>query len=61
MRWVGNLRSNILWRISLVELPDKKYSVIYADPPWYFKNFSKKGEGWNSWGNQTEKYGEKND
>ena len=44
MRWDGNLRSNILWRISLVELPDKKYSVIYADPPWYFKNFSKKGE-----------------
>jgi N6-adenosine-specific RNA methylase IME4 len=26
----------------------KKYSVIYADPPWYFKNFSKKGEGRNA-------------
>lgn len=28
----------------MVDLPDKKYSVIYADPPWYFKNYSKKGE-----------------
>ena len=28
----------------MVELPDKKYSVIYADPPWYFKSFSVKGE-----------------
>ena len=26
----------------------KNYSVIYADPPWYFKNFSKKGEGRNA-------------
>ena len=27
--------------------PDKKYGVIYADPPWYFKSRSKKGEGRN--------------
>ena len=24
--------------------PNKKYKVIYADPPWSFKNYSKKGE-----------------
>lgn len=28
--------------------PNKRYSVIYADPPWYFRNFSKKGEGRNA-------------
>ena len=22
-----------------------KYSIIYADPPWTFKTYSKKGEG----------------
>ena len=25
-------------------ISDKKYNIIYADPPWNFKNFSKKGE-----------------
>lgn len=25
-----------------MELPDKKYSIIYADPPWDYKNWSKK-------------------
>ena len=25
-------------------LPNKKYDIIYADPPWSFKNYSKKGE-----------------
>lgn len=24
---------------------NKKYGVIYADPPWYFKNYSAKGTG----------------
>lgn len=28
----------------MTSLPDKKYKVIYADPPWSFKNYSKKGE-----------------
>lgn len=28
--------------------PSNRYSVIYADPPWYFKSFSKKGEGRNA-------------
>lgn len=23
----------------------KKYNVIYADPPWHYKVYSKKGEG----------------
>ena len=23
---------------------DKKYNIIYADPPWEFKYYSKKGE-----------------
>lgn len=27
---------------------NKIYRVIYADPPWYFKNFSEKGEGRNA-------------
>ena len=26
----------------------KKYKVIYADPPWYFKGYSKKGEDRNA-------------
>lgn len=30
-----------------MEFPQKKYDIIYADPPWSFKNFSKKGEGRN--------------
>ena len=25
--------------------PDKKYDIIYADPPWSYKVWSKKGEG----------------
>ena len=28
-------------------LLNKKYGVIYADPPWYFKNYSSRGEGRN--------------
>lgn len=24
---------------------DKKYNIIYADPPWHYKVYSKKGEG----------------
>ena len=28
--------------------PSKKYSIIYADPPWTFKNWSKKGEDKNA-------------
>ena len=27
-----------------MELPDKKYSIIYADPPWSFKTWSNKGK-----------------
>jgi N6-adenosine-specific RNA methylase IME4 len=27
--------------------PLKRYGVIYADPPWHFKNFSEKGTGRN--------------
>jgi len=26
----------------------KKYKIIYADPPWYFKSYSKKGEDRNA-------------
>lgn len=45
---------------------DKKYNIIYADPPWNFKYYSKKGEkhkielfarqyadGWDCWGNEV--------
>ena len=31
----------------MIPFPDKKYNIIYADPPWSFKNYSKKGEGRN--------------
>ena len=27
---------------------NKQYKVIYADPPWYFKSYSDKGEGRNA-------------
>ena len=27
-----------------MELPNKKYNIIYADPPWQFKNWSDKGK-----------------
>lgn len=26
-----------------IPFPDKKYDIIYADPPWNFKTYSKKG------------------
>ena len=32
----------------MINFPNKKYKVIYADPPWYFKSYSKKGEGRNA-------------
>jgi len=30
---------------NLTPFPKKKYKIIYADPPYYFKSYSKKGEG----------------
>jgi N6-adenosine-specific RNA methylase IME4 len=27
----------------MIKFPKKKYDIIYADPPWYFKTYSKKG------------------
>ena len=30
---------------NLIPFPKKKYKIIYADPPYYFKSYSKKGEG----------------
>jgi len=27
---------------------NSKYKVIYADPPWHFRSYSKKGEGRNA-------------
>ena len=32
----------------MIPFPKKKYKVIYADPPWYFQSYSKKGEGRNA-------------
>ena len=26
-------------------MPDKKYNIIYADPPWQYKVYAKKGKG----------------
>ncbi|HWM32278.1 MAG TPA: MT-A70 family methyltransferase [Methyloceanibacter sp.] len=32
----------------MIKTNERKYRVIYADPPWRFKNFSAKGEGRNA-------------
>jgi N6-adenosine-specific RNA methylase IME4 len=32
----------------MIPFPNKKYNIIYADPPWYFKSYSSKGEGRNA-------------
>jgi len=32
----------------MILFPNKKYNIIYADPPWYFKSYSSKGEGRNA-------------
>ena len=29
----------------MIPFPNKKYNIIYADPAWYFKTYSKKGNG----------------
>lgn len=31
-----------------MKFPKKKYNIIYADPAWYFKSWSKKGEDKNA-------------
>ena len=31
-----------------MEIPKKTYKIIYADPPYYFKSYSKKGENRNA-------------
>lgn len=28
----------------MIPFPNKKYNIIYADPAWYFKSYSSKGE-----------------
>ena len=28
----------------MIPFPNKKYNIIYADPPWHFKTYSNKGE-----------------
>ena len=28
----------------MISLPNKKYDIIYADPPWSFKTYSEKGK-----------------
>ena len=28
----------------MIPFPNKKYDIIYADPAWYFKSYSSKGE-----------------
>ena len=32
----------------MISLPNKKYNIIYADPPWHFKSRSEKGDGRNA-------------
>ena len=29
----------------MLPFPNKKYNIIYADPPWQYKVYSKKGLG----------------
>ena len=29
--------------MEFIKFPDKKYNIIYADPPWHFKNWSGQG------------------
>ena len=29
----------------MIPFPDKKYNIIYADPPWNYKVWSAKGTG----------------
>ena len=48
MPLVGSQNHRQVWRLSLVNFPNKKYQCIYADPPWYFKSRSVKGEGRNA-------------
>ena len=31
--------------MKMIKLPNKKYKIIYADPAWTFKTWSKKGNG----------------
>ena len=33
------------WDERMIPFPNKKYSVIYADPPWAYRTYSKKGQG----------------
>ena len=28
----------------MIPFPDKKYNIIYADPPWKFKTYSDRGK-----------------
>ena len=28
----------------MIPFPDKKYNIIYADPPWSFDTYSDKGK-----------------
>ena len=28
----------------MIPFPNKKYNIIYADPAWYFKTYSNKGD-----------------
>ena len=28
----------------MIKFPNKKYNIIYADPPWTFKTYSEKGK-----------------
>lgn len=34
-----------------MKLPEKKYAVIYADPPWSYRQHA---TGWDAWGDELE-------
>jgi len=43
----------------MIPFPNKKYQIIYADPPWDFKTYSEKGKrakfGWGAYITMTDK------
>jgi len=43
----------------MIPFPNKKYNIIYADPPWNFKTYSDKGKrakfGWGAYNTMSDK------
>jgi len=46
MKW--NAATTSTGILTMLSFPNKKFQIIYADPPYYFKSYSKKGENRNA-------------